>query len=85
MLQQSLQLKASLTFQLDGLRWSGGRASRDVLLHLGYVEGIVNLLEPAPEVKPICCLPYALHHPEWSHKSSSKLPSTCKVEDLRGK
>ena len=55
-----------------------------MLLQLGHMEDIVNLLEPASEVNPICYLPYALHHPERSHKSSSELPNTCKVEGLRG-
>ena len=55
------------------------RASRDMLLKLGYMEDIVDLLEPALEVKSIGSLSYALHYPEWSHKPSSELPSTCKV------
>ena len=44
-------LEVILSFNLDGLRWSSGRASRDVLLQLGHIEDIVDLLEPALEVK----------------------------------
>ena len=63
MLQQSFHLEVLLTFHLDELRWSGGRASRDVLLQLGHMEDVVNLLEPALEVKSIGHLSYALQHP----------------------
>ena len=55
-----------------------------MLPQLGLMEDIAYLLEPAPEVKPICCLPYALHYPEWSHKPSSELPNAFTVKDLRG-
>ena len=49
-----------LTFYLDRLRWGGGQASWDVLLQLRHVEDIVDLVEPASEVKSIGCLPYVL-------------------------
>ena len=55
-----------------------------MLLRIGHMEDFVNLLEPAPEVKSISYLPYALHHPEWSHKPSSELPSACYTNGLRG-
>ena len=55
-----------------------------MLLQLGHMEDIVNLLEPALEVKSIGHLFYVLHHPQWSHKPRSEFPSTCKVEVLRG-
>ena len=72
-----------LTFQLDGLRWSSGQASRDIFLQLRYMEDIVDLLEPALEVKSVCSLSYALYYPERSHKPSSKLSSARKMESLR--
>ena len=80
MLQQGLHFEIILTFNLNGLRWSSGRASRDVFIQLGHMKDVVDLLEPAFEVKSIGRLFYALHHLEWSHKPSSELPSTCKVE-----
>ena len=82
MIQQDLHFEVILTFQLDGLRWSSGRASRDILLQLRHMEDIVDLLEPALEVKPVSSLSYALHYFEGSQKPSSKLPSTCKMESL---
>ena len=48
------------------------------------MKDIVDLLEPAPEVKSIGCLPYALQYPERSYKSSSEIPSTYKVKGLQG-
>ena len=48
-----------------------------MLFKLGDIEDIVNILEPAPEVQSVGCLPYALHHHERSLKPSSELPSTC--------
>ena len=84
MLQQGLHFEVILPFNLDGLRWSSGGASRDVLLHIGYIKEIVDLIEPALEVKPICCSSYAHYYPEWSHIPRSKLPNTCKMEGLRG-
>ena len=42
------------------------------------MKDIVDLLEPALEVKSVSSLSYALHYPERSHKPSSELPSTCK-------
>ena len=56
-----------------------------MLLKLGYMEDIVKVLEPAPEVQFIGCLPYALHYPERSHKPSSELPRACQMKGLRGK
>ena len=84
MLQQGLHFEVILTFHEDWLRWSSGRASRDVFLELGHMEDIVDLLEPALEVKSIGHLSYMLHYPEWSHKPNSELLSTCKMEGLRG-
>ena len=84
MLQQGLHLEVILNLHLDGLRLSSEGASRDVLLQLGHIEDIVDLLEPALEVKPICCSSYEFHYPEWSHISCPELPSTCKMEGLRG-
>ena len=55
-----------------------------MLLQLRHMEDIMDLLEPALEVKSIGRLPYALQHPEWSHKPNSELPSACKVKGLRG-
>ena len=75
MLQQGLHFEGILTFQLNGLKWSDGRASRDMLLQLRHMEDIVDLLEPALEVKPVCSISYALHYPKRSHKPSSELPS----------
>ena len=74
-----------LPFNLDGLRWCSGGASRDVLLQLGHMEDVVNLLEPTLEVKSICRSSYEFCYPEWSHVPRSKLLSTCKVESLRRK
>ena len=54
-----------------------------MLFKLGDMEDIVNILEPAPEVQSVGCLPYALHHPERSYKPSSELPSTCQMKGLR--
>ena len=54
-----------------------------MLLQLRHMEDIVDLLEPALEVKSVCSLSYALHYPERSHKPSSELPSACKIEGLR--
>ena len=62
-----------LPFNLDGLRWYSGRASRDVLLQLGYIEGIIDLLEPTLEVKSIYRPSYAFYYPKWSHIPRSKL------------
>ena len=73
-----------LPFNLDGLQWHSQRASRDVLLQLGYMEDIVDLLEPTLEVNSICYPFYAFHYPEWSHIPRSKLLSTCKMEGLQG-
>ena len=84
MLQQGLHFEVILSFNLDRLRWSSKKASRDVLLQLGHMEDIIDLLEPALEVKPICCSSYALYYPEWSHIPRPKLPRTCKMEGLRG-
>ena len=55
----------------------------DVHPKLGYIEGIVDILESPPEIQSVGCLPYALHHPERSYKPSPKLPSTCQVKRLR--
>ena len=55
-----------------------------MLLELGHMEDIVDLLEPALEVKSIGHLSHVFHYPEWSHKPSSGLPSICKVEGFRG-
>ena len=63
-LQQGLHFEVILTLHLDGLRWSSGRFSMDVLLELGHMEEVVDLLEPALEVKSIGRLFYALYHPE---------------------
>ena len=57
MFQQGLHFEVILPFNLDGLRWHSGRASRDVLLQLGHMEDVVDLLEPTLEVKSICILP----------------------------
>ena len=84
MFQQGLHFEVILSFNLDGLKWISGRASRDVILQLVYMEDIVDLLEPALEVKLICRSSYALLYPEWSHIPRSKLPSTYEVEGLRG-
>ena len=54
-----------------------------MLLQLRHVEDIVDLLEPALDVKFVGCLSYALQHPEWSHEPSFELPSTCKVKGLQ--
>ena len=81
--QQDLHFEVILAFQLDGLRWGSGQASRDMLLQLRYMEDIVDLLEPALEVMFVCNLSYALYYPESSYKPSSELPSTCKMESLR--
>ena len=53
-----------------------------MLLQLGHIEDIVDLLEPALEVKSVCHLSYALHDPEWAHISPLKLLRTCKMEGL---
>ena len=53
-----------------------------MLFKLGDIEDIVNILEPAPEVQSIGCLPYALHHPERFQKPSFKLPSACQMKGL---
>ena len=84
MSQQGFHFEVILSFNLDGLRWSSRRASRDLLLQLGHIEDIVDLLEPTLEVKLICHSSYVLYYPEWSHIPRSKLPSTCKVEGFRG-
>ena len=60
MLQQDLLFEVIPTFHLDRLRWSSGRASRDMPLHMRYVEDIVGLLEPALEVNSIGRLSYVL-------------------------
>ena len=54
-----------------------------MLFHLGYMEDIVNRVEPALEVQSVCSLPFVLHYPERSHKPSSELPSACYIESLR--
>ena len=54
-----------------------------MLLKLGYVEDIMDILEPTPEVQSVGCLPYALYHPERSYIPSSKLPSACQMKGLR--
>ena len=72
-----------LIFYLDRLRWGSGQAFRDVFLQLRHVEDIVDLVEPAPEVKSIGYLPYELHYPERSHKPSSELPSICTMKGFR--
>ena len=54
-----------------------------MLLQLGHMKYTVQLPDPAPKVKPIYCLPYALYYPERSNKPSSELPSACQVESLR--
>ena len=54
-----------------------------MLLQLRHMEDIVDLLEPALEVKSGCSLSYTLHYPAGSHKPSSKLPSAYKMESLR--
>ena len=84
MSQQGLHFEVILSFNLDRLRWSSRRASRDVLLQMGHMEDIVDLLEPTLEVKLICHSSYALHYPEWSHITRSKLLTTCKMEGFRG-
>ena len=55
-----------------------------MLLKLGHMEDIVNVFEPAPEVRSVGCLPYMLHHPESSHKPSSELPSVFQMKGIRG-
>ena len=82
MFQQVLHFEAIFPLNLDGLRWSSGRTSRDVLLQLGHMEEIVDQLEPTLEVKSICYPSYMFHYPEWSHIPRSKLLGTCKVESL---
>ena len=82
MLRQGLHFEVIFTFNLDRLRKSSGGASRGVL-QLRHMKDIVVLLEPALEVKPVCYFSYALCYSEWSHKPCPKLPSTCKMENLR--
>ena len=65
--QQGLHFEVILSYNYDRLRWSSGRASRYVFLQLGYMEDIVDLLEPTLEVKSIYHPSYTLHYPEWSH------------------
>ena len=55
-----------------------------MLLQLGHMEDIMDLFEPALKVKSVCFLSYALYYPEWSYISRPKLPTTCKMEGLRG-
>ena len=76
MLQQGLHFKVILSFKLDGLKWSNGETSRELLLQLGHMKDIVDLHKPALEVKSVCCLSYGLYYPEWSHVPRPKLPST---------
>ena len=54
-----------------------------MLFKLGAIEDIVYILEPAPEIQSLGCLPYALCHPERSYNPSSELPNTCQMKDLR--
>ena len=54
-----------------------------MLLQLRYIEDIVDLPEPAIEVKSVCSLSYVLHYPERSYKPGSELPSACRMESLR--
>ena len=84
MLHQGLYFEVILTFNSNGLRWSSGRASRDVILQLGHIEDVVDLLKPTLKVKSICRPYYAFHYPKWAHKPRSKLCSACKIEGLRG-
>ena len=83
MLQQGFYFEGILTFHDDELRGSSGRAFRDMPLQLRHMEDIVDVFEPALDVKSIGCLSYTLQHPEWSHKSSSELPSTSKAKGFR--
>ena len=57
---------------------------QDMLLQLGHMEDIMDLLEPAREVKSICHPSYAFCYPEWSQKPRSELLKTCKIKFLRG-
>ena len=83
-LQQGLHFEVIFTFNLDKLRRSSGGASRGVLLlQLRHIEDLVDLLEPALEVKSVCRLSYVLYHPEWSPKPCPKLPNTYKMESLQ--
>ena len=82
MFWQGLHFEVILTSHLYGLRWSSGRASRDMLLQLGHMEDIVDLLEPT--LKSMYHPSYAFHYPERFHIPRSKLPSTCRMESLRG-
>ena len=76
MFKQGLHFEVILSFNLDGLRWSSERASRDVLLQLGHMEDIVDLFEPTLEVKSICSPSYAFCYPKYSHIPRSKLLGT---------
>ena len=51
-----------------------------MLAKLGDVE---DIFESPPEIQSVSCLTDSLYHPERSHKSSPKLPSTCQVKCLR--
>ena len=51
-----------------------------MLLKMGHIKDIVDLFEPALEVKYISCLSYAFQYPEWSHKPSFELPNAYKME-----
>ena len=84
MLWQGLHFKMLFTLHFDWLRWISRLASRNIPLKLRYMEDIVYILEPAPEVQSIGCLSYALQHPEGSHKPSFELPSACQMKGLRG-
>ena len=55
-----------------------------MIFQLGHIEDIVDLLELALEVKPVCCSSYALHYPEGSHTPRPKLPSIYKMEGFSG-
>ena len=83
MLLQGLYFKVILSFNLDGLRWSSGGVSRDLVLQLGHMEDIVDLLEPALQVKFVCRLSYVLYYLEWCYIPRPKLLGTCKMESLR--
>ena len=54
-----------------------------MLLKLGHMKDIVDLFEPALEVKYISSFSYVLHYPEMSHKPSFELLNTYKIKSLR--
>ena len=53
-----------------------------MLLQLGHIEDMVDLLEPALEVKSVCRPSYVLYCPEWSHIPYPELLRTYKMEGL---